>query len=351
MKISLITIKSPYNYGAILQCFATFEYLKKLNFDIQLINYYPKKTIEDKVFLRRIFVKLLTISKRSKINKFNKTNLICTNTYYKNFKELKEKPPISDIYIVGSDQVWNSQLSRGNLDPVFFLDFVKNKKKISYASSIGRNDVSVSELKIMKEFLKDFSHISVREESAKQLLESVGIKDVVVVLDPIFLLKKQDYEKFVKPIKYKKYLLIYSSEKNSIIEKLAQEISKKMGLQIIEIGAFRSKYSNNKYLQNIRVEDFLSLIYYADFIITSSFHGTAFSILLNKEFISVESLIRGTRLKNIINIFGINERLILKEDNYILDNLLKPMDYKEINKLININSEKSRTFLKNAISF
>ncbi|MHA1410886.1 MAG: polysaccharide pyruvyl transferase family protein [Candidatus Odinarchaeia archaeon] len=351
MKISLITIRSLYNYGAVLQCFAIFKYLKELNFDVQVINYYPQKLKEDRIFLRRIIIRLLTVGKRSKINEFNKANLNYTEACYKNFRELKEKPPMSDIYIVGSDQVWNSKLSKGNLDPAFFLDFIKNKKKISYASSIGRGDINTNELKVMKEHLKDFSHISVREERAKQLLESVGVKDVKVVLDPVFLLKKRDYKKFIRPVKYKKYLLIYSFEKNYTIEKIAQEIAKKMGLQIIEIGTFKSKYSNDKYLQNIGVEDFLSLVNYADFIVTSSFHGTAFSILLNKQFILVEPSIGEIRLKNIANNFGINGRLIAKNNSYKLDDLLKPINYKEVNKLVNINSEKSRTFLRNAVSF
>jgi len=351
MKISLITIKSPYNYGAVLQCFATFKYLKKLNFDVQVIDYCPKNLGEGSGFLKETIMKLLTFGRRSKITKFNKENLIYTNICYRNYRELKKKPPISDIYIVGSDQVWNSQLSKGKLDPVFFIDFLKNENKISYASSMGRSDVDISELKIMKEYLKNFSHISVREESAKKLLESVGLKNIAITLDPIFLLEKQDYIKFIKPIEYKKYLLIYSFEKNPIIEKLAQEISKKMGLQIIEIGTFRSKYSNDEYLQNIGVEDFLSLIKYANFVITSSFHGTAFSILFNKEFVSVEPSIRKNRLENIVKIFGIEKRLINKKSNYTLDNLLDPIDYRKVNKLIDIYSEKSRIFLKNAIGF
>ena len=351
MKISLITIKSPYNCGAVLQCFAIFEYLKKLNFDVQMIDYCPKDLRGGGSFLKETIMKLLTFSKRSKINKFNKENLTYTNICYRNYRELKKKPPISDIYIVGSDQVWNSQLSKGKLDPVFFLDFIKNKKKISYASSMGRDDININELKIMKKYLKDFAHISVREESAKQLLESVEVKNAEVVLDPVFLLEKQDHEKFIKPIKYKKYLLIYSFEKNPTIEKLAQEVSKEMGLQTIEIGAFRPKYSHNKYLPNIGIEDFLSLIYYADFIITSSFHGTAFSILFNKQFVSVEPLIRKTRLKSILNTFEINKRLVSANDKYVLDNLVKPVNYKEVNKLVKVNSEKSRNFLKNAIGF
>jgi polysaccharide pyruvyl transferase WcaK-like protein len=350
MKISLITINSLYNYGAVLQRYAAFEFLKKLNFDVRVINYCPKKIEISKSFFKNILIELLATGRRKKIKKFNKNNLVYTNSY-KSFKELKRNPPESDIYIVGSDQVWNSQLSRGKIDPVFLLDFAKHKKKISYASSIGRNDVNTEELKSIKKYLESFSYISVREESAKNLLESVGTKNIEVVLDPVFLLEKKDYDKFIKPVKYKKYLLIYSFEKNPIIEKLAQEVSKKRGLQIVEMGAFRSKNCHDKYLRNAGVEDFLSLIKCADFIITSSFHGTAFSILFNKQFVSVVPSIRKTRIENIINIFKVNERLINAKSDYSLDNLLEPIDYKEVNRLVEIYSKKSRNFLKKSLSF
>ena len=319
MKASLITIQSLYNYGAALQCFATFKYLKRLGLEVRVIDYNPKNLIKNKNFLKKTIGELLAITTKTKIERFNKKNLIYTNNLYKKFEDLKKDPPPSDIFIVGSDQVWNSQLFGGKLDFAFFLDFVKDKKKISYASSIGEDDVDINELKVMKEHLKDFSYISVREEGAKQLLESVGVKNIEVVLDPVFLLEAKDYEIFIKSVQYKKYLLIYSFEKNPTINKLALEISKKEGLQIIEIGSLKPpKYSNNKYLRDVGIEDFLSLIKHADFILTSSFHGTAFSLLFNKQFVSAEPLIRKNRLKNLTNTLRINERLIGAEYKYNL---------------------------------
>lgn len=350
MRVSLITINSLYNYGAVLQCFATFKYLKRLNLNVRVIDYRPKRIGINKPFLKNIFIGLLARTRREKIKKFNKNNLIFTNNCYRSFKDLKEDPPGSDIYIVGSDQVWNSQLSGGKLDPAFFLKFAREKKKISYASSMGRNDIDDNELKIIKKYLEDFSYISVREESAKRLLERVGMKDVETVLDPVFLLKEKDYKKFTKPVKYKKYLLIYSFEKNPVLERLAQKISKKKGLQIIELGAFRSKYPHDKYLRDLGVEEFLSLINYADFILTSSFHGTAFSLLFNKQFISASPSIRKTRLENLVNILGVKERLINKENNYLLNELLKPINYEKVNRLIEVNSDKSKNFLKKSTS-
>lgn len=352
MKVYLITIKSSINFGAVLQAYATNEYLKKLGCNVEFIDYHPKYNKVDSIVLKlkKLIIRVLTIGRRQKINKFYREYFKFTSTKYESIDELENHEPKSDIYIVGSDQVWNSQLSGGELDPVFFLSFVECTKKISYASSIGRTDITKNDLQSMKKYLDDFNHISVRETSAKLMLESVGLKEVEHVLDPVFLLQQEDYKKFIKPIKKEKYLVIYSFDKNPLIEKLALDISKKLNLQIIEIGTHVSRYSCNEFMQNISVEDFLSLIYYADFVITSSFHGTAFSILLNKQFISVAPSVRRTRLDSIVNLFEIEDRLITEKDDYVLDDIVKLTDYEKVNKLVDINSEKSREFLKNAIN-
>ncbi|MFB6801743.1 polysaccharide pyruvyl transferase family protein [Peribacillus butanolivorans] len=287
--------------------------------------------------------------KRYKINRFVKSNMELTSKTFNSNEELKNANLNSNLYIVGSDQVWNSQLSEGQLDPAYFLDFTDSNNKIAFSSSIGRTDVNVKELNEMKKYLDGFLKISVREQSAKQLLEGAGVKNVTNVLDPVFLLKKEDYVKYIKPVKYEKYLLIYSFEKNPVLEKIALEISRELNLKIIEIGIFKSKYKCDKYVQNGGIEDFLSLIYFADFIITSSFHGTAFSILLNKQFISVAPSIRRTRLENITNLFEVSDRLISDEDNYILKDLLNPIKYEKINELLVQHSKKSQKFLEEAI--
>lgn len=351
MKVSLITIKSRFNYGAALQCYATYKYLKKNKFDVEVVDYCPN--IQEKKSLLRtlkaIAMELVTIRKRNKIKSFYNNSINMTNHCYKSFEELKKSPPIADIYMVGSDQVWNSQMSGGVIDPAYFLGFIESEKKISYASSIGRTDISQKDLIDMVKYLKNFSHIAVRENSAKEILENQGINGIVSVLDPVFLLNKEDYQKLITPVKYRKYLLIYGFEKSFLIENLAKEISNKLGLQIIELGTFRSRYSCDKYLQNVGVEDFLSLIYHADYILTSSFHGTAFSIMLNKQFISVAPSSRATRLENITTVFNIEGRLISEKDNYVINDLLQPIDYKQINEFVSLNSQTSRDFINNAL--
>jgi hypothetical protein len=349
MKASLITIKGLYNYGAVLQAYATFKYLKNLGCEVEVIDYYPDYFENDTPILKKIAIQLLTSVKKYKFRKFSVREMNFTSKTYRNYKELLDENIKSDLFIVGSDQVWNSQLSSGKLDPAYFLEFTESKNKVAFSSSIGRTDVNANELKQMKEYLDKFSKIAVRESSAKEMLEDNGIKDVLNVLDPVFLLDKEDYKKFVKPVNYGKYLLIYSFDKNTSTEKTAKEIAKKLGLKVLEIGIFRSKYNPDKYIHNAGIEDFLSLMYHAEFVITSSFHGTAFSILLNKQFISVAPSVRKTRLENITNLLGIGERLITEKTDYKIDELIKPIDYEKVNKIVNLNAEKGRNFLKETV--
>lgn len=349
MKASVITIKGLYNYGAVLQGYATCEYLKKIGCDVELIDYYPEYFEKDVPAIKKLIINIVTTVKRKKLEKFVRDNIKVTNKTYRNINEIRNDYIKSDMYIVGSDQVWNSQLSLGKLDPAYFLDFIDSKNKIAFSSSIGRTDVSNEELKEMKSYLKEFLSISVREKSAQELLEGVGLKNVENVLDPVFLLEKEDYQKFVKAVNHEKYLLIYSFERNDTTQKIAHEVAKKLNLKIVEIGIFKSKYDCDKYEHNAGIEEFLSLIYNAEFIVTSSFHGTAFSILLNKQFISVAPSVRKTRLENITTLFKMSDRLITEKTSYDIDKLLKPIDYVNKNILIKENAEKSRNFIKSAI--
>lgn len=349
MKVSFVTLKGLSNFGSALQAYATYNYLKKIGYEVERIDYYPSYLFKDIPLLKRIVMKALLFFKIKKFNKFIATHTKLTEKTYRNCNDIKKDNLQYDAYIVGSDQVWNSDISNGKLDPTFFLEFTESNNKIAFSSSIGKTDVSKRDLNLMKEYLKNFSAISVREESAKKLLEEVGVFNIENVLDPVFLLEKEDYRKLIKKPKYDNYLLIYTFEKNNLTETLSKKIAKKLGLKIVEIGIYRSKYQNDVYIHNAGVEEFLSLIYYSEFFITSSFHGTALSILLNKQFVSVAPSFRKTRLENITNKFDLTDRLISKNTNYNLAKILLPIDYEAVNQKIEIESDKSRLFLSKAL--
>jgi len=345
MKISIITIISTKNFGAILQLYALYIYIKNhLNKQVEVINYRPKsKNKNMKQFLKNKLQIFLLRGRYYKSEKFLNEMISFTNIKYKNFAELKEAPPIADIYIVGSDQVWNSEIYS-------VLDFISLKRKISYASSIGKNSVSTEELYQIKYYLDSFNAISVRENSAKIILEKNGLKNIYQVLDPVFLLKKEDYLKLsIKP-KEKKYILIYSFEFNEKINEIAQKISKKMNLKIVEIGGAIKKYKSNKFISNIGPKEFIGLIEGADFILTTSFHGTAFSLLFNKNFFSALPSTRSTRIQSLISMLNLNRRVIRNNDKFKVEELLGPLDYTIINEILESEIEKSKQFLIDKIN-
>lgn len=349
MKVAFITLYSKHNYGAVLQKYATYQFLKDNCDESILIDYKPKKY--KKSDIKSLFKDLLILPRIIKFSKFEKTHFIKRTIKYTFYKELLKSPPQSDIYIVGSDQVWNSKLTWNDdmtkkcLNPAYFLDFVENGIKISYSSSIGNEDILESERSYFKEKLSKFNHISVREESAKTLLENAGISNVKVTLDPVFLLSKKEYYKLVKKIKHNKYLLIYSAEKSCTINTIAKNIAKEKGLQIIELGNYFKNYDSNVFLNNIGIEDFISYFYNADYIVTSSFHGLAFSLIFEKQFIAVKPYERSTRLENLVAKAGLSNRLLVEASTNYNDLI----NYDIVRNNLFLEIESSKEYLINSI--
>lgn len=345
MKVSIITITDSINYGAIWQSFALYKYISNLGVDVRMINYNPKYKKKSALFFLKEKIQLNLLRKRiSRSNTFKRNNVIFTNTVYKDINDLKADPPDSNIFIVGSDQVWNSDISNG-LDPSFFLEFVVKGKKVSYASSIGKSNVSNEDLNDIKKYLTHFDAISVRESSAKKLLDGLGLTHVEQVLDPVFLFGKSDYDNYLVPFQRQKYLLIYGFDSNQKIDDVAKLIAKEKGLSIIEIGGARKRHDSDNFLRNLSPEEFLGVIDGAEYIVTSSFHGTAFSIIFKKNFVSVLPAKRGTRVESILNLLGLEDRLLKDSDVINIDKLIVEPNYQTVSTLLDTEINKSKEFL------
>ncbi len=353
MRVSIITITDPINYGAVLQSFALYKYIKNIYGEAKVIQYNSNLGKKEFLVLLKERLQMVLLRKRiSRCKKFEYNHMEFTDQKYKSFKELLIDPPQSDLYVVGSDQVWNSDIF-GGLDPAFFLDFVAGGKKISYASSIGKSNVSDSDLAKMKAYLQSFNAISVRESSAKSLLEEAGLVNVEHVLDPVFLLDKSDYFKLLlpyKPYKKEKYLLLYGFDSNKKMDDIANIIAGERKLKIVEIGGARKKHNCDKFLKNLGPEEFLSVLEGAEYVITSSFHGTAFSIIFGKSFVSVLPSERGTRIESILSLVGLENRLIKKAADIKINELMEKPDYHLAYKLLGIEISKSKEYLDKVIN-
>ena len=249
-----------------------------------------------------------------------------------------------DAIVVGSDQVWRATMSD---IPTYFLSFTKaiNVKRIAYAASFGTDDLneySKMDMKIASESIKLFDAVSVREKSGVHLCRDYFKMDAVHVLDPTMLLSKDDYLKLIeeedKPCSENillTYVLDRTQEKNDIIQRVGEALH----LTSCENGAV--KYFSNVVESNVSeciypsVSRWVAGFRDAQFVVTDYFHGTVFSIIFNKPFVAILNSKRGSsRFISLLSVLGLENRLI-STTNDLLEEHLKPIDYTEVNKILN----------------
>lgn len=311
MKIGLITIFQVPNYGSVLQAFATQKILEKCGAECKIINYKypnewhfkhgfarPRKTIKEKL---GFLLGLTPYYRRLKeLDNFRKKYLNLTNIYNTHRDLINEKFKDFDLFVVGSDQVWNTKFLKG--DPFFLLFFLnKNIRRISIASSFAQKTLDCNFETLFKTELSNFDAISVREKNGIKIIEEqLGInKNVKLILDPTLLLSKNDWFKFIQRSKYKPkkkyilwYVLSYAFQPKPYILEVAKYYKEILGdVDIIALEGYCQDLDNENF-QMINKEDsslpeFIDLFANAELIITSSFHGTAFAVNFGKPLISV----------------------------------------------------------------
>ena len=368
MKVDVITLHNVKNYGSALQTYATQKTLENLGCEVEIINYYRKDLIEEKLvenringsnifsknvitrFVGKLFLKPSVEKQCKKFKDFFDGNINLTKQKYYSNEELKENLPIADVYCTGSDQVWNSDWNRG-IEKAFFLDFVpQDKKKIAYAASFGKDKLNENEIDITREMLSKYKYISVREKSAKEIIENLGINNVEHVLDPTLLLTKTEWENLKVDIKHKmKYILVYQlNTKNPEFDKYVMKLSKYKKMPIIRVSNVsyqRLKYG--KFVNCPGVKEFISYFLNAEYVVTDSFHATAYAINFNKKFLSIFPKKFSTRLQSILDLTQLQERRVTDFNDFSL--IDKEIDFDKVNKIIDKEREKSIKYLKKAI--
>lgn len=347
MAIKILTFHNVMNYGAILQTYSLFETIKKYNTNVSIYNYKCETIMEQYclIITKEGFKKLI-----KSIVLFPQKYMLknAFKVFSKHFLELEENYSLEDIFIVGSDQIWNYKLT--NFDENYFLDFAQNK--YSYAASIGLNYLEKDIVKRYIELLKDFKEVSVREKQGKELLEKYLDKKIRVDLDPIFLFQKEEWSQIFKLENKRKkpYVLVYLMHVSDIIVNAAIDYAKKHKLKIKCItSSIRTIVSGAKHYRWATPNKWLQLFYHAECIFTNSFHGIAFSIHFNKNFyIHLEKENECTsRIYNILNICNINETVFLSNSGDFKQNIL---NYSDINKIIEKERIDSLSYIKQVVS-
>lgn len=341
MKVGIITIHNSPNYGASLQCFALYKYLELQSYDVEIINLYRPYHADYKTsrkyvtyaermlpltqclkqrikgFIRKPEKQSYTSLKESnpaikKIELFN-SQIKLSMPFY-GIDDLYATPPQYDIYITGSDQVWNPS-QRYCIEP-YFLTFVKKGMCISYASSIGLESLPDIVSKDYQKWLKHYDAISVREEKARKVLQSLTNRNIEKVADPTFLLDIEFWQNLsVKP-KVDDYILLFTLEWDSNQFIYAKRISEESGKQLVIVSQWNNIQETDYgciWINDAGPEEWLGYIAHANMVITDSFHCTVFSIILGTNnfytYIAPWNN-RGSRIKELLNDFSLSQHLL-----------------------------------------
>lgn len=328
-KIGITTFHRAYNYGAFLQTFGLQKALEN-KYKVTNIDYTCDKIKNDYKL-----IKTNNIKKMVKSLIFLSKNIKRKNKFNKCIRERIKLSNINDKYdcvIAGSDQIWNIKLT-GGYDPIYSLEYFEDIKKISYASSVGDESLILKNEDIYKKIMNNVDIISVREESAKKELKKITDKEIKVNLDPSLLLAKDEWDKYtVEKDINEPYIFSYfvgvTQENYDALELLTS----KSGMKTIS-------YSENPKEKNIIKKcftddpfEFITKIKYADLTFVSSFHGTVFSIIFNKEFYVVPPKDKGNRIINLLNKLGLSDRIINSKEDINKIGLNKKIDYESVNK-------------------
>lgn len=366
-KVGIITLHRVVNYGSVLQTYAIQEKIKELGYDVEVIDYFPERLtmlgmlkrikhksdkFEHSIILRTIARIVIFPSYMMRFNMFFtflKKHINMTPKMYRNIEEINNESFDYDIYCTGSDQVWNCGWNE-KFDYPYYLSFAPdNKKKIAYAASFGKSKLDSTEIAETKKMLSRYDCISLREKSGVDIVDSLGIKGSINVVDPTLLLDGDEWRK-ISSNKYSNdnYILVYNLNRNKKIDRYAENLSKKTGLKIRFLSyQLHEFYKNGKIMCNPKVEDFLALIDNAKYVITDSFHATAFSLNFNTQFIIVYPQKYSTRVQSILEITGLENRVAKDEND--LKIIEKQIDFAKVNEKIEVERKKSLSWLKESL--
>lgn len=369
-RIGVVTWVGTGNYGTSLQAYALCRFLTKKGYQCELINEFDYKHFSVKSYVKSFLRKTRLLNLKEIYNIRKQPNAI---KYFKlrkflriNIKQRYVETPWQyrslmrkfDQFCVGSDQIWNAY---NQYSPFFFLDFAQSKKRISYASSMGTKDFPEEYRGEIKDFLLKFDHISLREDAGNKVVsELTGRKDVKTVLDPTFLLVPDEWKEVAKKAEIEielpqKYIIVYLIGDNKNYTQQVNDLKAKTGIvNLVVIPALENpsmKMDGAIIYRYAAVSEFIYLLSNASWICTDSFHATAISINLQKDFTELlrfkdsDKTSQNSRIYDILNTYGLQDRLY----NSNTDSWAKPIDYTKATATLEELREDSSKWLINAI--
>ena len=363
MQIKTITCHDVYNHGASLQAYALQTYLESLGHNVEIIDYKPPylcghynlwavNPVYDKPIVKQLYLlaklpgRLVALKRKRLFDEFTQKYLKLTDCCYHSNEELAANPPQADVFIAGSDQIWNTLFLNGR-DAAFYLFFApKTSKLISYAASFATEDVVEEYKPFVKRMLQNFDEISIRERCSLSLLKQLGRTDGKAVCDPVFLLTKEQWNKMLpsEPAK-EKYMVVYDSEKSVNLKKIALRIAKEKRLKLYNISGFRIGYADKELWASSPL-DFVQLIRDAEYVVSNSFHATAFSMIFERNFCVINrSEHINERMKSLLMNYMLDDRLVTDYSEAILIDI----NFREVLLSLQKDIDQSKHYLNEAL--
>lgn len=364
MKTATMTFHAAHNYGSCLQAYALQRTILELGHDNQIINFRTsRQTDMYNVFTRRKGIKYVIKNlmrgmhyvalkeKHRRFEEFIDTKLLLTNEKYTSLQELENATFDFDCYVAGSDQIWNPIPT--DFDWAYYLPFVKRGKRIAYAPSFGPLSALGDDIaqKRIGEYVSLFDGVTVRDNDAAEKMRKLKIGDPCVVVDPTLLLDKASWEALVsqKRVHEGRYIFFYTLFADHEMIEMVKALSQKLGLPVVV-----SNFSNQHDMLNPFKKhydagplEFLNLIYHAEAVITSSFHGTVFSTIFQKRLYSI----RGTsdaRISTLLNALGMIDCTVNSVEDVQKRNVVAP-DYRKVEQKLSYMAETSKNILRDML--
>ncbi|MDF2472473.1 MAG: hypothetical protein K0R21_255 [Anaerocolumna sp.] len=355
MKVGLINYHFVYNYGAVLQCTALKEAIENLGHKVIIIDYRPfsqqqyylpypnafkcakiaynkfpeKNRLKRSYIAAKWFVHVIVSYKNAKYRKLldgkfssfvnRHLQLTCR---YNTIEDIRSNPPEADAYVCGSDQLWNPNVTWG-LDAAYFLNFGHHQKRIAYAVSPCQLDVHKYS-DSLRNWCDNLDAISLREAEKKDELEGLLKRPISICIDPTLLLTANQYKKFEEKINElpEQYILVYAfcdEDKNRLLKSTVESIYQKKNIEIIDVSIDNIQWGFPVTKRNSCTPgEFLFYFKNATYIITNSFHGTVFSIIYHRKFLSVAKHGTASRMTELLRKLSLENQMVknISDINY-----------------------------------
>lgn len=364
MRIGLLTIHTAHNFGSAYQAYALQEYLKGMGHEVDIINYCPQYLSRYTLF-SQLKVSCSVVKTLKSLLHFFADPCVKWRHYFgfkeyaskyfyrkgKAFSEIENIPGDYDAYIIGSDQVWNPDIM--NYDSAFWGDFRhrKDAKVISYAASMDSRPLTDFEKKRYRQWLGFMTSVSVREEVMISLLQPLTSNTISWVIDPTLLIGALPFLSQASPVdnksKYGKYVLLYNIIGTENIRQIADKVAEQYDAKVLTVKGFPSydRHDDSYTLNNVSPRCFLSLIRDAEAVVSTSFHGTAFSILFHKDYFTSPMRQQGSRVMSLLKMLEMEDRIVTD-----IDNIPKgKTNYTAVDGLLDKQRLISRKFLERAL--